>query len=285
MLGSVGSESLSNDRTLGYCCDVSWPGGWSPGWPAGLQTALPSPDHQAPLGIISDQMFQLSCKVLRSPGCHAMLVRWGWPLPFLRQFISLYDVIWYQKQALYCPLLCRAVRCRGCWCEVCCCWCCDLWRDGMWRQAQTETRTGSGLDKNPRIQNLELSTSTGALRAWTSLSSSFSSLSLFSSSLTLKLNEVSEKKTILNAESRCRHYPTFAQSEVIKRVADVKLRILLEAVPPETRVCQLVVSGIDALEVPADHLLLLLGSIVLFVFFCRLNWQSCWLSLLVLLSL
>ena len=80
--------------------------------------------------------------------------------------------------------------------------CCDVTECGI--RHRTETRDGgSGLDKNPRIQNLELSTSTGALRVWASLSSSFSSLSLFSSSLTLKLNEVSERKTILNAQSWC----------------------------------------------------------------------------------
>ena len=77
--------------------------------------------------------------------------------------------------------------------------CCDVTECGI----RHRTETGSGLDKNPRIQNLELSTSTGALRVWASLSSSFSSLSLFSSSLTLKLNEVSERKTILNAQSWC----------------------------------------------------------------------------------
>lgn len=50
--------------------------------------------------------------------------------------------------------------------------------------------------------------------------------------------------------------PTFAQSEVIKRVAEFKLRILLEAVPPESRLGQLVVLGIDGLDVLADANLL-----------------------------
>ena len=59
--------------------------------------------------------------------------------------------------------------------------------------------------------------------------------------------------------------PTFAQSEVIKRVAEVKLRILLEAVPPEPRLGQLVVLGIDGLDVLADADLLF--SILISVLF------------------
>ena len=57
--------------------------------------------------------------------------------------------------------------------------------------------------------------------------------------------------------------PTFAQSEVIKRVAEVKLRILLETVPPESSLGKLVVLGIDGLEV----LDILLVSILLSAFF------------------
>lgn len=45
--------------------------------PLGYKLLSPVPITRAPLGIISDQMLQLSFKVLRSPGCHAMLVRWG----------------------------------------------------------------------------------------------------------------------------------------------------------------------------------------------------------------
>ena len=59
--------------------------------------------------------------------------------------------------------------------------------------------------------------------------------------------------------------PTFAQGEVIKRVAEVKLRILLETVPPEPRLGQLVVLGIDGLEVLADADLLV--SILFSAFF------------------
>ena len=139
-----------------------------------------------------------------------LLDRWGWPLPFLRQFISLYDVIWYQGRL--CTLRCYVTS------LFCSCGgavdvkyavmvlCVVTWRN-VALDLGPRPETGSGLDKNPRIQNLELSTSAGALRYWTSLSSSLSSLSLFSSSLTLKLNEVSEKKTSLNVQSRCRHSP------------------------------------------------------------------------------
>ena len=83
-------------------------------WPAGLQTALPRPDHpRSPQNNLWSNVITFLQSAQKSPvHCHAMLVRWGWPLPFLRQFISLYDVIWYQKQALYCPLLCRAVQCH-----------------------------------------------------------------------------------------------------------------------------------------------------------------------------
>ena len=59
--------------------------------------------------------------------------------------------------------------------------------------------------------------------------------------------------------------PTFAQSEVIKRVTNVKLRILLEAVPPEAGLCQLIVLGIEAANVLADNFLLF--SNILFAVF------------------
>ena len=193
---------------------------------------------------------------------------------FYDNFILFYDVIWYHCQALYCRLLCRAARCHGtAGAVVLLMWsCCGevLWRVGMWHQ----TPLRLGHDKNPRIQNLELSAPARALGSWTSLSSSFSSLSLFSSSLTSKLNEVSKKKTILNVQMRCRRpeFPTFVQSEVIKWVTDVKLRILLEAVPPQPRLGQLIVFGINALKILGD-VVLLVPLVVFSCFFCLENWH------------
>ena len=119
----------------------------------------------------------------------------------LRRYAFLVICCLYLCVWLYCRLLCRAARCHGtAGAVVLLMWsCCGkvLWRVGMWHQ----TPLRLGHDKNLRIQNLELSAPARALGSWTSLSSSFSSLSLFSSSLTSKLNEVSKKKTILNVSA------------------------------------------------------------------------------------
>ena len=77
--------------------------------------------------------------------------------------------------------------------------------------------------------------------------------------------------------------PTFAKSEVIKRVTNVKLRILLEAVPPETGLCQLIVLGVVAAKVLADNFLLF-SNVLFAVLRCSLG-HFYWLLFLVLLSL
>ena len=101
------------------------------------------------------------------------------------------------------------------------------------------------LGKNRRIQN-SLLPPPGPLVTWApSLSSSLSSASLPPSSLSSKLNEVSEKKPMRVLLSLQCGLVTFVQGQLVKLVLHhLKLRLLLEAVPPEAGLRQAAVRGI-----------------------------------------